>query len=123
MTNTRLPLEGMTGCEKVPFAPRIDAVPSSDVTDSPSGSNFDLHVLNPEEAQGVAESDVRSASVTFPLGLTVNPSSADGLAACSEAQAGFTGFAERTRQANPVRVHRSSRRFPHSARMGQSSGL
>ena len=96
-----LPLEGMTGCEKVPFAPRIDAVPSSDVTDSPSGLSFDLHVPQPEEAQGVAESDVRSASVTFPLGLTVNSSSADGLAACSEAQVGFTGFAELNKTGEP----------------------
>jgi|GEM_PF-401624 len=96
-----LPLEGMTGCEKVPFAPRIEAVPSSSVADSPSGLSFDLHVPQPEEAQGVAESDVRRASVTFPLGLTVNSSSADGLAACSEAQVGFTGFAELNETGEP----------------------
>jgi hypothetical protein len=96
-----LSLAGNTGCDKVPFTPRIDAVPSSDVADSSSGLSFDLHVPQPEEAQGVAESDVRNASVTFPLGLTVDPSSADGLAACSEAQVGFTGFAKLNKASEP----------------------
>jgi hypothetical protein len=96
-----LSLEGNAGCDKVPFAPRVDVVPSSGVVDSPAGLSFDLHVPQPEEAQGVAESDVRNASVTFPLGLTVDPSSVDGLAACSEAQVGFTGFAELNKTGEP----------------------
>jgi NHL repeat len=96
-----LPLAAITGCDKVPFTPRIEAAPSSDVADSPSGLSFDLHVSQPEEAQGVGESDVRNASVTFPMGLAINPSSADGLAACSEAQVGFTGFAELNKASEP----------------------
>jgi len=96
-----LPIEGNTGCDKPPFTPSIYAAPSTDATDSPSGLSFDLHVPQPEEAQGVAESDVKNASVTFPPGLTVNPSSADGLAACSEAQVGFTGFAELNKTSEP----------------------
>ncbi len=96
-----LGLGGMTGCEMPPFAPRIEAAPTSGVADSPSGLNFDLHVPQPEEAKGVGESDVRDVSVTFPVGLTVNPSSADGLVACSEAQVGFTGFAELNKAGEP----------------------
>ena len=34
----------------------------------------------------MSSSNIRSLSVTFPPGVTVNPSSADGLQACSEAQ-------------------------------------
>ncbi len=96
-----LPLGGMTGCEMPPFTPRIEAALSSGVADSPSGLNFDLHVPQPEEARGVGESDVRDVSVTFPVGLAVNPSSADGLAACSEAEVGFTGFAELNKTGEP----------------------
>jgi hypothetical protein len=89
-----LRLPAMTGCASVPFSPSLAVTPTTNAADSASGLSFDLHLPQPDEANGVSESDLKNTTIAFPAGLTVDPSSADGLAACSEAQAGFTGFAE-----------------------------
>lgn len=84
-------------CGKLPFEPTFEAQPTSKVADSPSGLDVDLHVPQPEgckEAAGEtvcenAEADVKDVKVTLPAGVSVDPSSADGLAACTEAQIGY----------------------------------
>lgn len=89
-TATALTEPGMVNCPKLGFDPSISAQPSTDHAESPSGLAFDLHVddsglSNPVE-EATAESDLKKAVVTLPEGVTVNPSQAEGLAVCSEAQ-------------------------------------
>lgn len=83
-----------TACSASPFAPSIEARPTTDNADSPSGLHFDLHNPQPQDAEAAGEADLRDATVTFPPGFVVNPSSADGLDACSEAQIGYQGESE-----------------------------
>lgn len=80
--------EGMTGCAKLGFEPRISAQPTSSRASSPTGLDFSLDLedeglTNPT---GDAGSDVKKAVVTLPEGITLNPSVAEGLASCSPAQ-------------------------------------
>ncbi len=84
------------GCNQPPFTPTIEARPSTNVADAPSGLHVDLHLPQKanEDPEGLAEADLRDATVTLPPGLSVNPSSADGLAACSLAQIGYQGIKE-----------------------------
>ncbi|MGH2903692.1 MAG: hypothetical protein ACRDK7_08940 [Solirubrobacteraceae bacterium] len=84
---------GVTGCEKLDFSPSIIArpEPESAVADSPSGLNFDLHVPQNFDFNGLAEANLKDAVVTLPAGMTVNPSSANGLQACSSAQIDLNG--------------------------------
>ena len=82
---------GMTGCENVPFTPSITVRPESSSTDSPTGVNVDLHVPQNENPAGLMEANLKDATVTLPAGMTVNPSSANGLAACSPAQIDLHG--------------------------------
>ena len=77
-------------CGALPFKPEIQARPTTNLTDSPSGLNFTLH-LSPEEVQSRAPAPLRDAAIRFPTGLAVNPAQAAGLGACSEAQIGFAG--------------------------------
>jgi hypothetical protein len=86
-------IEGFTGCNQLQFKPTLEALPTTNVADSPSGLHVDLHVpqdLNTttgfEDPKGLATADLKDAKVTLPPGLTVNPASASGLAACSSAQ-------------------------------------
>jgi uncharacterized repeat protein (TIGR01451 family) len=84
------------GCEAPPFDPEIEANPTTNIADSPSGLHFNLHLPQKEneDPEGLGEADLRDATVTLPDGFLVNPSSADGLAACSLAQIGYQGFKE-----------------------------
>jgi len=94
-------MPAVTGCGEVGFAPSFEARPTTSATDSPTGLDLVLRVPQNEEAKGLASADLKDASITFPAGLVVNPSSADGLGACSEAQVGFTGFTELNKTSEP----------------------
>jgi hypothetical protein len=91
---TELPLlfrhdmPGLEACSKVPFEPGIHSEPTSNAATSPTGLNFDINV-NDEGQQnpgGLVQSQIKKAVVTLPQGFTANPSVAEGLKACSEAE-------------------------------------
>jgi hypothetical protein len=87
---------GLDGCNRLQFEPEIRVTPDGTQASKPTGLNVDVHVLqtaalNPE---GLAESNVKDITVALPEGVAVNPAGGDGLEACSEGLAGFTGFGE-----------------------------
>jgi hypothetical protein len=75
------------GCNQVPFDPTIAASPTSKSAVSSSGLEFRLDMPNSGLANGdaVAEGQAKKVEVTLPEGVTVNPSQAEGLGACSPA--------------------------------------
>jgi hypothetical protein len=75
------------GCEKVPFEPSTATDPGTAQTDSPAGATVDVKVPFVPPAE-IYQSNVRVARVTLPRGMGVNPSAANGLQACSDAQFG-----------------------------------
>ncbi len=77
------------GCDSLAFAPTLTARPTTNVADSPSGLDVDLQVPQSETQDTRATSTLRKAVVTLPPGLTLNPSAANGLEACSSAQIGI----------------------------------
>jgi hypothetical protein len=90
----------ITGCGALGFAPEIGVTSEKSSGGTPSGVGVDVRVPQGalENGDGVPQATVRDTTVTFPAGMQVNPSSADGLQACSEAQIGFTG----SRELDPV---------------------
>ena len=76
------------GCGQVPFSPSLSLSPgkSEAGADRPDGPSADLHVPQSESATTLNDSDVQNASVTLPEGLTLNPSAAHTLKACTPAQ-------------------------------------
>jgi hypothetical protein len=86
-------MAGLNGCSDLStlFGPSIEVKPERTTASTPTGMNVDLHV--PQEAsmnaQGLAVPAVKDIEVTLPEGVTVNPSGANGLQACSEASVGF----------------------------------
>jgi len=83
----------VTGCEALAglFNPSLTARAESGVADSPTGLDVDLKVPQSEGVEALGTPPVRDTVVTLPEGMTVNPSSANGLATCSEAQIGWQG--------------------------------
>jgi hypothetical protein len=80
----------VTDCDSVEFRPTLKARPTTNVADAPSGLDVDLALAQNEDPHDRATSALRDAVVTLPEGLVVNPSSANGLEACSPAQVGLT---------------------------------
>ncbi|MGN6815146.1 MAG: hypothetical protein ACTHK3_03560 [Solirubrobacterales bacterium] len=85
-----------SGCNAEPFEPTIEARPTTDQADSPTGLEVDLR--QPQQGpvgegqdplQGRASAPLKDARVTLPAGMAVNPSQADGLAACTEEEIGY----------------------------------
>jgi hypothetical protein len=80
-----------TGCGHLDFSPQIAVQPSTTAADSPSGLDLDLGLPQNENPDGTAEADLKDAVVELPAGMTVDPSAAEGLEACSEAEVGYQG--------------------------------
>jgi hypothetical protein len=78
---------GMTGCGKLSFAPTIAAQPTTKAASSPTGLDFSLDVDDEGlgNPTGYADADIEKAVVTLPEGFTTNPSLAEGLDVCTEA--------------------------------------
>jgi hypothetical protein len=75
-------------CDEIPFDPSISIDPNTQQTDSPSGATVTVklpEIKNPtKDEKSKASSHVRSARVVHPPGMGLNPSAANGLAACSD---------------------------------------
>jgi hypothetical protein len=80
---------GVSGCDAPEFQPTLDAHPTTDQGDSPSGLEFALEVPQHEGAGELATANLRDATVTLPEGMAVNPSAGAGLEGCSTAQVGY----------------------------------
>lgn len=78
--------QGFIGCGKLGFEPDVEAMPTTDQAESPSGLEFSLHIEDENLANpdGYVNSDIEKTVVTLPEGMTLNPSVAEGLEACSE---------------------------------------
>jgi hypothetical protein len=86
----------LSGCSKLTFPATITVAPDVSSASSSSGLTVGVHVpqtaaFNPN---GLGESSLRDTTVALPAGVAINPAGADGLQACSEVFAGFTGFKE-----------------------------
>ena len=78
------------GCNQLDFKPEVEAKPTTNLADAPSGLEFNLHVPQNEDPKGLATANFKDVKVTLPEGMSVNPSSGNGLEACDPAQIGLS---------------------------------
>jgi len=78
------PLPALDGCNQLPFKPSVHVTPDVQEASKPSGLRVDVHVAQTVDldSEGLSASDVNDITVALPEGLILNPSAADGLAAC-----------------------------------------
>ena len=79
--------QGFFGCGNLVFNPTIAAQPTTKAAASPTGLDFSLDVKDEglTSPTGLAQSDIKKAVVTLPEGMSANPSIAEGLVTCTEA--------------------------------------
>ncbi len=81
----------LTGCEHTAFTPTISAAADTAAADTPAGLTVD--VKNAQDgllsASGIASAAIKSTTVVLPLGMSINPGQAAGLAACQDTQTGL----------------------------------
>src|ERR1035437_2356747 len=85
-TTPTTPPAGVDGCDKVPFSPTSDVKPETTMSDQPDGGTTEINVPQQEGASEINTADIKDVQLTLPEGLTLNPSAAHGLAACSDSQ-------------------------------------
>lgn len=73
-------------CDSIPFEPSITTNPNTTQTDSPSGATVTVELPEVKGGGNQGTSHVRSAKVTLPAGMGLNPSAANGLVACTDDQ-------------------------------------
>jgi hypothetical protein len=78
--------DGPQHCELVPFEPTISLGPETVPRDAPAGIAFNLHVPQTQFKDVLGSSHVDDVSVKLPPGMTIDPSAANGLEACTDAQ-------------------------------------
>ena len=107
-------------CQSLKFTPTITAKPTTTLADSPSGLNFNLH--QPQETKlkdkegnpARSTAPLKDLTLTLPEGLVVNPSQADGLAACTTTQVGLTTSVGES----PVHFNKEPNSCPNAAKIG-----
>ena len=78
---------GLKGCDKVPFDPSLVLAPGTTAFDQPDEITTEVGIPRHTGATEVDSAQLKTAAVTLPEGMTLNPSAAAGLAACTPAQA------------------------------------
>jgi len=79
------------GCNALQFPAELKAQPTTKESDKPSGLDMEIKLPQSETVGVPATPTMKRAIVTFPEGFTVDPAAGGGLAACTEAQIGWTG--------------------------------
>jgi hypothetical protein len=76
---------GADDCETAPFEPAVETT-SGGVTDSPEPATVDVQMPKQLEGGQRGQSHLLKATIKLPEGTALNPSSANGLLACTDAQ-------------------------------------
>jgi hypothetical protein len=102
------------GCEQLEFEPSIESKPTTDLAESPSGLDFNLHQRQNSELEDLATAPVKDVTVALPEGMTLNPAAAQGLAGCGSAQIGLSTAIG----ASPIRFDEAPPACPVASRLG-----
>lgn len=83
------PMETATGCDELPFEPSVTATPNNTEAGAPSGYSVDVELPQTEDPEKPSTADLRKAVVKLPQGVSLSPTVAGGLEACSDEQFGL----------------------------------
>jgi hypothetical protein len=111
-------LPPVSECGKLEFDADFSFEPSDTKSDSPASFRTELAVPSEglTDPSKLTTPEIRETVVKLPEGVTLNPSGADGLGACSEQQIGLKGT--EFPLPNPIRFTKDPNRCPDSSKIG-----
>jgi hypothetical protein len=78
---------GVSGCGSLEYEPTIALQPETTQSDAPDGPELSVHVPQTTDRPSEDDSpDLRETKIALPEGMTLDPSAANGLQACSDSQ-------------------------------------
>ena len=83
------PFPEISGCNSLPFGPRLTVAPSSHRAAGPTGLDMTIQLPTSKGPNVLEPSQIRDIRIDLPKGLTFNPAAGDGLATCSPAEVGL----------------------------------
>jgi hypothetical protein len=104
----------MSDCGALQFEPTIEASPTTNLIDSPSGLEFSLHQPQRTDLAQRGSAPLKDATVTLPPGMSANPSQADGLESCGSTQIGLSTPIG----ASPVHFSKAPAACPDASKLG-----
>ncbi len=102
----------LSGCNQLAFEPTIESQATTNVAETSSGLDFQLHQRQEGSLEGRATAALKDATVTLPEGMSLNPSAANGLSACTEQQMGYAP------EEGKIRFQTTPNTCPDSAKVG-----
>jgi hypothetical protein len=129
-----IPQPALTGCELLHFTGVTPQNPGGQVAFSftptneagnlvstgstPVGAEAHLHIASPglTDPNGLATPELKRSVIKLPEGMSLNPSSANGLEGCSEAQIGYKGSG--FPMPNPMRFNEAQPACPGGSQLG-----
>jgi hypothetical protein len=86
-TDATASMPAVTGCDALgPFAPTLSVAPDTSQAGAPAGLAVDIKVPQVQDPNQNVAPHLRDVTVALPQGLVIDPSSANGLGSCSDAQ-------------------------------------
>jgi hypothetical protein len=108
----------LAGCKRLDFSPTVSVSPDTHAAGSPAGVHVEVSLPQNDNPGGLAESDLKKAVVTLPAGMTVSPSAANGLQACTDTPEAATGT-EPARPEGQIALHSAEPvRCPDASKVG-----
>ncbi|HEX4306516.1 MAG TPA: hypothetical protein VHZ54_10795, partial [Solirubrobacterales bacterium] len=118
----------LTGCDKLQFTGKSAQNPSGQVGftfeptsttgSTPVGATAHLHIDNAglTDPKALATPELKRSVIKLPEGMSLNPSSANGLEGCSETQIGYLG--KNFEMPSPIRFNEAQPACPDGSKLG-----
>jgi hypothetical protein len=114
----QFPIPPVSGCEHLAFSADFTFEPNATSSDSPTA--FEARLSTPSngltEPGKLTTPEIKKIVIELPKGVVLNPSAADGLGACSEAQIGLKGV--NFPAPNRIRFNQAPSQCPDSSKVG-----
>ncbi len=110
----------VTGCEALQFQPMLSVTPETTRAGEPAGYDFEIRVPQHEDPAEPGTPELKNATVTLPMGVSLSPAAADGLVGCpAEGLAGINiGDSEAGELGPDGLLHTAPGLCPEASRVG-----